>query len=139
MPRGLRITFCAHAVVALFFGVVAWLRPALWAAAFGWEPFDAVMVRGFGAALIALGVGSCLAYRAADWQDVRILVQTEIAFCALSTVGALWAALFREAPAFLWFGIACWVVFGAAWTVFYARARARETGPRRSRPMAASG
>jgi hypothetical protein len=84
-----------------------------------WKPFDAHMTRAYGAALLALAVSSWFGYCATRWEEVRILVQMEIALTVLSTVGGLWGLIFRGAPPFGWVGIVIWVVFAVAWIYFY--------------------
>ena len=119
MSRGLKITFLIHAIVALVCGVVLYLQPGLWATLVQWTPFDGNMTRIYGAALLALAVSSWFGYRAARWDEVRILVLMEIALTVLSTVGGLWGLLFRGAPAFGWVSVVIWVVFAVAWIYFY--------------------
>lgn len=119
MSRGLKITFLIHAIVALVFGIVLYLQPGLWATLAQWTPFDGNMTRIYGAALLALAVSSWFGYRAARWDEVRILVLMEIALTVLSTVGGLWGLLFRGAPAFGWVSVVIWVVFAVAWIYFY--------------------
>ena len=121
MSRGLKITFLIHAIVALVFGIVLYLQPGLWARVVQWTPFDGNMTRVYGAALLALAISSWFGYRAARWEEVRILVLMEIAFTVLSTVGALWGLLFRNAPAFGWVAVVIWVAFAVVWVYFYLR------------------
>ncbi len=64
MSRGLRTTFLIHVFVALAFGVVMYLVPAIWADIVAWSPLDENITRFYGAALIAIGISSWLAYRA---------------------------------------------------------------------------
>jgi hypothetical protein len=119
MSRSLKITFLIHAIVALVFGLLLYLQPGLWARMINWTPFDGAMTRIYGAALLALAVSSWFGYRAARWDEVRILVLMEIALTVLSTVGGLWGLLFRGAPAFGWVCVVIWVVFVVAWIYFY--------------------
>lgn len=125
MSRGLKITFLVHALVALVLGLVLYLQPGLWATMFKWTPFDPHMTRIYGAALLALVVGSWFGYRASRWEEVRIVVLMEIALIVLSTIGGLWAVLFRAAPAFTWVAIVIGVVFAALWICFYIRVPAQ--------------
>jgi hypothetical protein len=125
VSRGLRTVFLVHAIVAVLFGLVAFVRPIFWVQLFAWAPFDPFMTRGYGAALLALGAASWLGYRAATWAEVRIVVQMEIAFTVLSTVAGLWAVLFRNGPALLWLGIVLWLAFAIAFGSFYAKAPSR--------------
>jgi hypothetical protein len=119
MSRGLKITFIIHALVALVFGLLLYLQPGLWAKMVNWAPFDPILTRVYGAALLALAVSSWLGYRAARWDEVRIIVLMEIALTVLSTVGGLWGLLFRGAPVFGWVSVLIWVVFAVAWIYFY--------------------
>jgi hypothetical protein len=119
MSRGLKITFIIHVIVALVFGLLLYMQPGLWARMVNWAPFDANMTRVYGAAMLALALSSWFGYRAERWDEVRIIVQTEIALTVLSTVGGLWGLLFRRAPAFGWVSVIIWVVFAVAWIYFY--------------------
>ena len=119
MSRALKITFIIHAIVALVFGLLLYLQPGLWAKMVNWAPFDPILTRVYGAALLALAVGSWFGYRAARWDEVRIIVLMEIALTVLSTVGGLWGLLFRGAPAFGWVSVFIWAVFAVAWIYFY--------------------
>ena len=119
MSSGLKTTFLIHAIVAFVFGIVLYLQPQLWAYTINWTPFDPNMTRVYGATLLAVAVSSWFGYRAARWDEVRILVLMEIALTVLSTVAALWGLLFRVAPAFAWVGVVIWVVFAVAWIYFY--------------------
>ena len=119
MSGGLKTTFLIHAIVSFVFGIWLYLQPQVWAIAVNWIPFDPNVTRVYGATLLAVAVSSWLGYRAARWDEVRILVLMEIALTVLSTVAGLWNLLFRLAPAFGWVSIVIWVVFAAAWIYFY--------------------
>ena len=121
MSRGLKITFLVHAVVAFVFGIVCYVKPGLLVTLVQWPHLDPHMTRAFGAALLAIAISSWLAYRATRWEEVRILVQMEIGLTVLSTVGGLWALLFRGAPPFGWVAVVLWVAFAAAWIYFYVK------------------
>jgi hypothetical protein len=125
MSKGLKITFLIHAIVALVFGIVLYLRPVSWALLVNWTPFDGDMTRIYGAALLALAVSSWLGYRAKRWEEVRILVLMEITLTVLSTVGELWGLLFRNTPSFAWVAVMIWVAFAVAWIYFYRRQSAQ--------------
>jgi hypothetical protein len=124
MSQGLKTTFLIHAIVALVFGIVMYLIPGIFARLIGWQPFDGNMTRGFAAALLALAVSSWFGYRAARWDEVRIVVQMEIAFTVLGAVAGLYGFFVKGAPAIIWIAIVIWVAFAAAWLYFYSRARA---------------
>jgi len=123
MSQGLKTTFLIHAIVALVFGIVLYVKPGIWAALVAWKPFDWNMTRSFAAALLALAVSSWFGYRAASWQEVRIVVQMEIAFTVLGALAGLYGVLMVGAPIFTWVAIVIFVAFAAAWIYFYSRAR----------------
>jgi len=124
MSQGLKITFLIHAVVALVFGIAMYLIPGTWATLVNWVPFDSAMTRIYGAALLALAVSSWFGYRATRWEEVRIVMQMQIALPVLSALGGLYEALFAGAPSFVWVAIAIFVVFAVAWIYFYRQAQA---------------
>jgi hypothetical protein len=121
MSRGLKITFLIHCIVAFAFGIATYVVPKTWAALVGWMPFDPGITRGYGAAMLALAVSSWLGYRAVQWEQVRIVVQMEIAFTTLGTLAALYEVL-AGGPLFLWVGIAIFAPFAVAWVYFYRQA-----------------
>ena len=124
MSQGLKTTFLIHAIVALVFGIVLYLVPGTFLDLVGWKAFDGNMSRAFAAALLALAVSSWFGYRAARWEQVRIVVQMEIAFTLLGAVAGLYGFFVRNAPAVIWVAIVIWVAFAAAWIYFYSRAKA---------------
>ena len=124
MSQGLKTTFLIHAIVALVFGIVLYLVPGTFLDLVGWKAFDGNMSRAFAAALLALAVSSWFGYRAARWEEVRIVVQMEIAFTVLGPVAGLYGFFVKNAPAFIWVSIVIWAAFAAAWIYFYRRAQA---------------
>lgn len=130
MSKGLKTTFLIHVFVALAFGIVMYLLPATWAELVNWTPLDENMTRLFGAALIAIGGSSWLAYRATKWDEVRIILVLEIVFTVLGALGSLYGALALSAPAFIWVAFAVFAVFGFLFSYFYARGEVpREADP----------
>lgn len=121
MSNGLKITFLVHALVAVVFGIAMYLQPGPWAAMVNWSPRDDHMSRIYGAALLAFAVSSWLGYRATRWDEVRIVVQMEIALTALSILGGLWGFFLRGAPAFAGIAVLIWIAFAAAWIYFYRK------------------
>ena len=124
MSQGLKTTFLIHAIVALVFGIALYVIPGTFLGWVGWKAFDGNMSRAFAAALLALAVSSWFGYRAARWEEVRIVVQMEIAFTVLGAVAGLYGFFVKSAPVFIWVTIVIWVAFAAAWIYFYSRAKA---------------
>ena len=124
MSQGLKTTFLVHAVVALVFGIVLYVIPGTFLSLVGWKAFDASMSRAFAAALLALAISSWFGYRAARWEEVRIVVQMEAAFTVLGAVAGLYGFFVKGAPAVIWVAIVILVAFAAAWIYFFSQAKA---------------
>ena len=124
MSQGLKTTFLIHAIVALVFGIALYVIPGISLGLVGWKDFDGNISRALAAALLALAVSSWFGYRAARWEEVRIVVQMEIAFTVLGAVAGLYGFFVKSAPAFIWVSIVIWAAFAAAWIYFYRRAKA---------------
>ena len=113
---GLRVTFVAHAIAALAFGLIYLFIPDIWGDLVNWPAPETAPYRLIGAAMLAFGASSVLAYREVDWDKVIIIVRTEIVWTALATLVLLWALIFDGAPAIAWL----YVVLMAVWTVLFS-------------------
>ena len=125
MSRGLKVLFLIHATVSFIFGIQIYLIPGIWTGSVSWVPFDPVMTRLYGAALLGLAFSSWLGFRATNWGEVRMIIQMEIAFTASSALGGLYELLFASAPRVAWLIVLLYVAFGLVWFFFYRRARGR--------------
>ena len=122
MSKGLKITFLIHAIISLVIGIGLYIIPRPLGEMVDWMPFDPTMMRMFGGALLALAVSSWLCYRAASWEQVRIVVVMEIAFTILGVLGGLYAVLADDAPPFTWVQVVIAAVFAILWIYFYTKA-----------------
>ena len=113
---GLRATFAAHAITALVFGLINLFIPDIWGDLVNWPVDDTRAYRLLGAAMLAFGVSSVLAYLETDWEKVIIIVRTEIVWTALGTLVLLWAIIFDGAPVIGWL----YVVLMGVWTVLFS-------------------
>ena len=113
---GLRVTFVAHAIAALAFGLIYLFIPDIWGDLVNWPAPETAPYRLIGAAMLAFGASSVLAYRETDWDKVIIIVRTEIVWTALATLVLLWALIFGGAPAIA----RLYVVLMAVWTVLFS-------------------
>ncbi len=128
MSRGLRIVFLVHAIVSVISGIVMYIVPGTWASSADWAPFDPAITRIYGAALLALALSSWLGFRATSWEEVRIVVQMEIAFTVLGALGGLYEVLFADAPSSAWASVVIFVAFAIAWFFYYRREAKRGRG-----------
>jgi hypothetical protein len=113
---GLRITFLGHAICALVFGLIYLFIPDIWGDLVNWPATETAPYRLIGAAMLAFGASSVLAYREIDWDKVILIVRTEIVWTGLGTLVLLWAIIFDGAPAIGWL----YVVLMGIWTVLFS-------------------
>jgi hypothetical protein len=113
------MTFLAHIVVGLIFGLIDLLIPEQWGTFTNWPIQDPTMYRLVGAAILAFTASSILAYRETDWEKVILIVRTEIIWTALATLVFLVALIFGDAPAIAWLYALLMVGFCAAFSLFY--------------------
>lgn len=119
LPQGLRWTFLVHAALATVFGIVFFVVPDFWGDTVGWRTVDPTLTRLYGGGLIGVAVASWLGYQADRWDPVRLLVQFEIAFPAITLVAGLYEVVVAGAPAFTWVIVVITVIFTVAFTYYY--------------------
>ncbi len=117
--RGLKITFLVHFIVALIFGLVFLIVPQLWTRLAGVPMTSFELYRLIGAAILAFGLSSFLAYIATYWASVRILVLTEIAWSLLATVLLLYYLVRWHFPGLYWLPAILMAGFATAFGFFY--------------------
>ena len=117
MSKSLRYTFLVHALVAVIFGGPLLLAPGRWLQLFEWAPIDPLLSRALGAALLALAYASYRGWRAAGWDEVAWLVQTEAIFTTLASIGFLRHLLVASWPFVVWFNFAVYALFAIAWII----------------------
>jgi uncharacterized protein YjeT (DUF2065 family) len=124
ISRGLRTTFLLGCFAASVFGLIYMLAPEAYQNLIGApikQPTETAAFREFGAALLALGYGSWVAYRAKAADDVKIAVKMVIAWMVLGALVALWMLLSSELPAIYWLYFALFAGFAVANIAFYPR------------------
>lgn len=128
MTRSTRITFGVHWIVALVLGLPLLLAPGRFFDFINWAPSEQEFIaalplvsRMFGAALIALAWSSFRSWRAAAWEQVAIVVELEIVFTVLASIGLLRHLLFDEYPWTVWANLGLLILFAIAWIVAYFR------------------
>ena len=121
IPNGLKITFLVHLIVAVIFGVGFLLIPEMLTEMLGARTIEPSTFRLVGAALLAFGVSSWLAYRQPVWEKVKIVVQLEIVWTILGVLATLWGLMFEGLPAADWMNVLILGAFALAFTYFYSR------------------
>ena len=102
IPSILKYTFLLHMIVAFVFGVLYFISPDTWVTLVSWPYFDPVSDRFMAALMIGFGVSSLLAYRAQSWEQVEIIVLSEIVFSLVATIGWVWSMFDPLVPVIGW-------------------------------------
>jgi hypothetical protein len=122
IPYGLKVTFLVHFVLAVIFGAGFLLIPEMLTGMLGARTLEPSTFRLVGAAMLAFGASSWLAYRQPVWERVKIVVQIEIVWTVLGTLATLWGLVFEGLPAADWMNVLILGAFALAFTYFYSRA-----------------
>jgi uncharacterized protein YjeT (DUF2065 family) len=121
MPAGLKTLFLVHFIVALVFGLLFFVFPSVWGSLAGSPVTSHELYRMIGAAMLAFGASSWLAYRAKGWESVRILVVTEIVWTALGALVTLYYLIRWAFPPLYWLTAVVLAAFAMAFAWFYMR------------------
>jgi uncharacterized protein YjeT (DUF2065 family) len=119
ISSGLKTTFLIHCIVAVVFGLIFLFVPQVWGNLAGVQIKEHNMYRMLGAAILALGLSSWLAFQATKWESVRILVLTEILWTALGAAITLYYLFRWSYPPLYWLIAILMVGFAVLFTVFY--------------------
>jgi len=122
ISKGLKITFLVHFIMAVIFGAGFLLIPEMVTGMLGARAMEPSTFRLVGAAMLAFGTSSWLAYRQTLWDRVKIVVQVEIVWTLLGVLAMLWGLTFEGLPAADWTNVLILGAFAIAFTYFYSRA-----------------
>ncbi len=144
VPKGLQITFLAHAILSLVLGSALMLTPGRSLSLMGWvqdwvqlpesdlsipgQTFvDPLITRLLGAALLALAYLSFRCWSKARQleKETRLVVEFEAVYCALSILAILIAMLTmdRSGGVIVWLILLVYAAFFAAWGIFWQAQR----------------
>jgi hypothetical protein len=116
--KGLKIVFLVHFIAGLILGIIFLFIPEAYCTFLGVVMTDHGVLRLIGAASLALGASSFLAYRSKDWEKAKLLVQMDLIWLVSAIVGLVWWLIELGPPAAWWvFGM--FVVFLVAFSYFY--------------------
>lgn len=116
---GLKLTFLAHFIIALIFGLAFLLLPGPTGGLYGMPIPQPEIYRLFGAALLGYAASSWLGYQATNWESVRIVVFMEMLWTLLGTLVMLYALLFTNFPALGWINAVIFAAFCVAFSWYY--------------------
>jgi hypothetical protein len=119
LSQGLRITFLIHFIVALLFGLGFLLVPGAVGSMYGLNVQEPEIYRLLGGAMLGFAISSWLAYKATNWESVRIVVVMELVWTILGTLVMLYALLLAGFPALGWLNAVILAAFAVAFGRFY--------------------
>ena len=117
---GLKYTFLVHGIMMTVFGLIYLFIPVLWGDLTGClsnvvpQSFRALSV-----ALLALAIGSFLAFRETSWDKVKIVAQTQCITNVLWPIVILLGLFFWDLPGIAWMYFVVMSGFAIAFNVFY--------------------
>ena len=116
--KGLEIVFLIHFITGLILGIIFFFIPDAYCKLVGVTMTDYGVLRLLGAASLALGGSSFLAYRSKDWEKAKLVVQTDLIWLVSASVGLAWG-LIGSGPVAGWWVFGMFVVFLGAFIYFY--------------------
>jgi len=118
MSTFLKVLFLIYAVIAFIFGAPLLLAPGKFLGVFGWAPVDPLLSRLLGAALLGMAWSSLRSFRLSERSQARLVIETNLIFCALGSLGFLRHLTAADYyPFMVWFVFGLLVVFTLAWLI----------------------
>ncbi|MHA2397446.1 MAG: hypothetical protein ACXADU_00985 [Promethearchaeota archaeon] len=118
LSKWLKIVLLVHFILGIILGIIFLFIPEFYCTLVGVVLMDHGMLRLIGAASIALGMGSFLAYRSNDWDKAKIIVQLELIWLIFAIVAMIWW-LIESGPIAGWWIFGMFVAFLGAFGYFY--------------------
>ncbi|GAH27556.1 unnamed protein product [marine sediment metagenome] len=118
ISTGLKYILLVHFILGLIIGVIFLFFPKEYCDLFSIPINDHGMYRLVGAASLALGFSSYLAYRNHDWDVVKLFVQMELIWLIGANIGMMWW-LFTGGPVMAWLIEIMFIFFLVAFLFFY--------------------
>ena len=86
----LKYTFLLHFIVCMIFGFLFFLSPEFYRDVTAWPFFDPTTARVMGSGFLGFGFASLFGYRAASWEEVKIVVIGDIVFTLFGVLSMVW-------------------------------------------------
>ena len=100
-------------MVGIILGFLFFLSPEYYVSITGWPFLDPAAGRVMGSMFIGFAVASLLGYRAASWEEVKIIVLADIVWCFFATVSTVWMMIVHPTIPVLagWFNVFLVAIF----------------------------
>lgn len=107
LSKSLKIVLLIHFALGIILGIIFLFIPEIYCSLVGFPMIDSGSLRIIGAASLALGVSSFLAFRSDDWEKTKPFIIMEFIWLGGAIVAMLWW-LIELGPS----GAAGWWIFG---------------------------
>ena len=118
ISKGLKYFPLIHFLLGIIIGVVFLLFTEQYCALFGITITDHGVYRLIGAASLAFGFSSYLAYRSSNWDTVKLFIQMDLVWLIGANIGMLWW-LFTGGPVMSWILEIMFIFFTVAFLLCY--------------------
>jgi len=90
IPSILKYTFLLHFIACIIFGFLFFLSPEFYVDVAAWPFLDPAAGRVMGSGFLGFGFAALFGYRAASWEEVKIVVIGDIVFTLFALVSSVW-------------------------------------------------
>ena len=118
ITKGLKYVLLIHFVLGIIIGVIFLFFPEEYCNLFGIVITDHGVYRLIGAASLAFGFSSYLAYRNNTWDTVKLFIQMDLIWLIGANIGMLWWLL-TGGPVMSWLLEVMFIFFTVAFLFFY--------------------
>jgi hypothetical protein len=119
ISAGLKYVLLVHFILGIIIGVIFLFFPEAYCELFSIVIYDQHgMYRLIGAASLALGFSSYLAYKNHDWDVVKLFIQMELVWLIGANIGMMWWLL-TGGPIMAWIIEIMFIIFLVAFLLFY--------------------
>ena len=119
LEKGLEIVFLIHFILGLILGFVFLFIPEVYCNLVGYTITDKGSFRLIGAASLAFGFSSFLAYRSKDWEKAKQLVQIDIVWLVSASGATIFWIISESLHVAAWGIFVMFMAFLIAFGYFY--------------------
>jgi len=119
LVKGLEIVFLVHFILGLLLGFMFLFIPDVYCNLVGYTITDKGSFRLIGAASLAFGFSSFLAYRSKDWEKAKQLVQIDLVWLVSASGATVYWIIAESLPVGVWGIFVMFMAFLIAFGYFY--------------------
>jgi hypothetical protein len=120
LSKGLKIVLLVHFILGIILGIIFLFLPDIYCGLFGFPMSDHGPLRLIGAASLALGTSSFLAFRTKDWEKTKLFIQMEFIWLIAAIVAMIWWLVdLGPTGAVGWWIFGMFIAFLVAFGYFY--------------------